>query len=241
MSSSIIDVKVDMDDSELENFNHKFADTLVFDEIQAKWSRCSMIDPAERNSLYIGVADRNYRFHNRGIDLRVNEVRLSKRSPDRGFYNNFDNGECLYLSRLPVRSYKHTITHTTSTFNNRAWELFPVQLAREITQTQGFGFGTRTSLGQLSYVLNNHRFVPFEEAIFKVVEGDMISCAFHKNFMLSLGLFRDSPEALQLWYDSVPIGMVNPSTHQINITKLLLLQEIKDTLKEQNCSWQVVE
>jgi hypothetical protein len=35
--------------------------------------------------------------------------------------------------------------------------------------------------------------------------------------------------------------MVNPTNRQITVTKLLLLQEIKDTLREQNCSWQVAE
>jgi hypothetical protein len=242
MSNTII-VRAGMDDLELENFNHKFSDTIVFDEAREVWVKCSQIDPGERHILHLGTPDSLYRFQYRTLNLKVDEVQLSKRSPERGFYNNFNSGECLHLARLPVRSYKHTASQQSITFNSRAWDLFPAQLTREVAQVvpihaQGV---TRLNLGFVAYVLNHHKLVSFDEAVAKVGEGDMISCAFHKHFMLSIGFFKNQPESLQLWYENVPIGMVNPTNRQITVTKLLLLQEIKDTLREQNCSWQVAE
>jgi hypothetical protein len=239
-NSPTITVKPDMDDLELETFNHKFSDTIVFDEDRQRWVKCVPIEPHERHVLYLGTPDSLYRWQYRTVNLNREEAKLSKRSPDRGFYNNFEAGECFYLHRLPVRSYKHTITHQTSNFTNRAWELLPAALVRELNVTPS-AWVNRNSLAVMAYVLNHHKFLSIDESIAKVSEGDMVSCAFHKHFMISIGFFKDSPEALQLWYENIPIGMVNPMTRQITVSKLLLLQEIKDTLREQNCSWQVVE
>lgn len=219
---------------DVENFNHKHGGTIMFSEAQKEWLYvCGMV--SGKNISIHKVADETLKLKKENVDLSINDLKLLKKGPDVQFYNDFRRGEGLFYRRRPRRTFRHTLTIECAELSYPFFGTLPGALQRELDMTLPSAHGNAYGF---IWILNNNSYPSFEGALEQVESSKMASCAFNKNFMVSMSPKEAGKNVI--WYQNLPIGTVQRSEQRINIDKLLLLQEVRDTLKEQGCKWLVV-
>lgn len=219
---------------DVENFNHKHAGTIMFSERLSEWLYVRGMVNNDAVSVD-RVLDRNFKISKETWSFIDKDLKLVKRGPDVQYYNDFGRGEGLFYRRRPRRTHRHTLAMECADLTYPFFSTLPESLQRELLVTlpsihnNTYGF---------IWVLNNNSYPSFEESIGRLESSEMASCAFHKNFMVSMS--PKDPGKYVIWYTHLPIGTIQSDVQRIHIEKLILLQEVQDTLKEQGCKWLVV-
>lgn len=216
-----------------DNFNHRHGSTLMFSETHKQWVFVDGIFEAGAVHFRL-ITDSSGRTTR--DKLSKAKIRFLSKNPEIQFYNDFLRGEALFLRKKSRRQYRQTLSMESSDISYPFWSSLPLPFQRELGANLPNGAATITTFG---WLLNNHRYKTFEETIRCLDDTEMASCAFSKNFMLSLN--PTNRESYRLWYTHIPVGVVNKATRKVVVDKLFLLQEVKDCLRSQNCSWVVVE
>lgn len=222
--------------NEVENFNHKHAGTLMYSEMLSKWI---MIEHLDGGYLQYRIPEKGVASKRMATHVRDLPPKLLKKAPEISFYNDFSRGEALYVRRNPRRTARHTITLESIDATYPFWDNLPKALRSELMNTLPHSCSNLNSFGVL---LNNNKLLSFRDAVTSLEDGEMASCAFDANFMVSLSPTKkeDGGNNYLLWYTHIPVGYITKKDERVVVEKMFLLQEVKDILRGQNCKWVVV-
>lgn len=222
------------DTRDSDNFAHRYAQSLMFCD-NPEVNQWAYVEGIVGNYVHVHRILSQEGEMNRVL-LPRKEAKLRTVLPPVQFYNDIMRGEAFFLRKKPRRQYKQTFSLDTADIVYPFWNTLPRGFQHEIAD-QLIESGTST-ITKLGWVLNNNRYPTIQEAAKILGEGEAASVAVSKNFMVSITPAKDS--MMRLWYTHIPIGEVNAMSGRVIIEKLFLLQEVKDCLRDQKCTWVVV-
>jgi len=115
---------------DIDNFNHKFADTMVYMPVITQW--VYLLGLSRQTLMFNTYVEGQTSLKDCTINIGKHPTIISKESPPPGYYNDFINGHSYLLSRHPHRVMKHTSSPRTLWGENHLSKILPGDLVTDL-------------------------------------------------------------------------------------------------------------